>query len=286
MVDKQRNEEWRSIITVESKMYKSERSEEMENLFNNIDALYHRIHQDQQLPLYMILLTDDLNRAHAEVRPDSADSILSSNAQSDFNGRMVPPRDRKGKFSILINTEKVNEYTEKNTFEYIGTFAHEMTHAVDYYQMAALEQLNSYDQLERTGLYTTFQLWSEFHARREGYKFLNTFREMADGVVERDKHIEWIKTKEGPFQWNYYRKMYVAGDAQLKLYITMQFLGRYSVWNEWYPESFNGWTIKKDSGSSMWLVRIFEFLMEHKTLESIYPCWDEFREILQENWEL
>ena len=258
----------------------------METLFENIDSLFHTLHPDEQYPPYDIILTDDLNQAHAELQPEYAEEILRKNEQTDFNGRMVPPLRQDGVFCILINTDKVNQYLAENTNEYIGTLAHELTHTSDYYKMALKENIDSYDTLKTIGKYTPFQMWSEFHARREGYTFLLAFTELANGTADKDFHLNWIQTKEAPFQWDYYRRMCAVGDSWMKLYLTMQFLGRYTVWNEQFPDSFNSWTIKKDSGGAMWMVRLFEFLREHKTLEEIYPYWEEFREVLQENWDI
>ena len=49
---------------------------------------------------------------------------------------------------------------------WVGTLAHEYTHALDFYKMAKLEALDSYAPLEDPDRYFLFQQWTEYHARR------------------------------------------------------------------------------------------------------------------------
>lgn len=145
--------------------------------------------------------------------------------------------------------------------------------------------MEQYDALEKDK-YFLFQQWTEFHARREGYKFLGQYFKLTKQMPTRADREKWIHETEAPAQWSLFREEFRTETVRNQIYLTMQFLGRYSVWNEDYPERFNGWTIRKESGGAMWMVRLFEFLIEHKTLDTMYSYWNDFREVLQENWDL
>ena len=123
---------------------------QLQVLINTLFYMYHSTFPEaMQIPV-SVSFTDNLNRTHAELRPDRADLILKEGIQSDYNGRMVVPESLDDPIHILLNTRKVEEYTNDGSMTWIGTIGHEYTHAIDFYQMARLEELDSYSPLEET----------------------------------------------------------------------------------------------------------------------------------------
>ena len=78
---------------------------------------------------------------------------------------------------------------------WLGTIAHELTHAIDYYQMARKEKLDCYGPLLKTASYLMFQLWSEYHAKRLGYGFMRRLLNMDINLAE-DEANKYARAKE------------------------------------------------------------------------------------------
>ena len=61
----------------------------LQELIDTIFGLYYvTFPMADRLPV-SITFTDDLNKSHAELRPDLIEHLKRDNPQSDFNGRMV-----------------------------------------------------------------------------------------------------------------------------------------------------------------------------------------------------
>lgn len=258
-----------------------------DNLFNPLIELYYALNQTMERVPVNIILTDNLNRTHCELRPEYKDKLITeSNAlNNDYNGRMVVPHSTDETISILINTEKMKQYTDDGSLTWVGTFSHELTHAIDYYQMARREALTYYDPLEESASYHMFQLWSEYHARKLGYRLLREFHEGVGNLGDKQQQIKYITETEWPFhQNNHYRDYHSGIDGNQQMYITMQLLGRYSVWCDLFPNTFNEKTLSTDFYHTPWMGHLFSFLRKHESLDIIYSVFDEFRSVLAENW--
>ena len=72
-----------------------------------------------------------------------------------------------------------------------------MTHAIDYYQMARREALTYYDPLEESASYHMFQLWSEYHARKLGYRLLREFHEGVGNLSDKQQQINILQKRSG-----------------------------------------------------------------------------------------
>ena len=240
----------------------------------------------QQIPVKLIL-TDDLNGTHCELRPEYKARLIGTNAESrnDDNGRMVVPHEISDTISILINTEKIKQYTEDGSLTWIGTVSHELTHAIDYYQMARRESLAYYDSLEDSSLFGMFQMWSEYHARKLGYSFLREYHSRTEGVIDEKQQINHIMVYEWPVhKKNHFQDYHSGIDAFQQIYITMQLLGRYSVWCDLFPDEFNEQILSSEFYHTPWMGNLFSFLRKHESFEAIYPVFDGLRQVLAENW--
>ena len=256
------------------------------NLFDVLTRLYFQLYPEAEQIPFQVRLTNNLNRTHGELRPDWADELKENDRENDFNGRMVVPNSVNEPINILLNTKKIKEYTDDRSMTWVGTFAHELTHAIDFYQMARKEKLKSYKPLEASNDYYMFQQWTEYNARKKGYFFLRKYFETIGQMPSSTEQINHIQNKEWPFQLTRYCEEYQINnnDGKYQIYITMQLLGRYSVWCDLFPDVFNKQSLSSSFQESGWMIHLFTFLREHETLDAVYTCFDEMKEILMENW--
>lgn len=232
------------------------------------------------------VFTDSLSRSHFEIRPDMEEELTKQGILGDdtSNGRMVLPRRVGDTIFILLNSNKVIEYSKDGSMTWIGTFAHELTHAIDYYQMSIMENMDIYDALLRTEHYLMFQLWSEFHARKTGYSFLRNF--LSKDIGNEDEQVNHILNYEWPHQLERHFRLYHAtNDGNKQMDDTMQLLGRFSVWCDLFPEVFNETMLNDMFRDNIWMKHLLDFLRQCPSLDKAYSRFDEMRRILKENWE-
>lgn len=264
------------------------KNSDFNNLIYTLIELYYKLNTDAiRVPLN-IVLTDNLNNSHKDIRSDMIEELSETlNESSNLaNGRTVVPHSLNDPINILLNVNRVLEYTKDGSMTWIGTIAHELTHAVDFYQMARKDNLDSYDPLNRIPDYQLFSLWSEYHARKKGYAFLRNLSNV-NGIIGSDKEqIDFILSSEWPFhKENHYNDYHRPGILQYdQINTTMQLLGRYSVWCDLFPSYFNLEALREDFIGTTWMVNLFEFLYSHETLDEIFPCFDEFKAIIKQNW--
>ena len=248
---------------------------------------YYNLYPEASQINFEIILTDDLCKKHLELRPDLKDALLAEGIENenDYNGRTVCPKYVGDTISILVNSHKYKEYTDDKSYTWIGTIAHELTHAVDFSVMASKENLNTYDPLIKREKYLMFQLWTEYHARRVGYSFLRYELKVDTDNNSKEERINHIMKKEMPFHMNHFYNDYHSGiDGNKQLYLTMQMAGRFSVWCDLFPDIFNDIFLKDTFSQCLWLYNILVFLRNHESLDSVYDCFDEMRLILKDNW--
>lgn len=264
---------------------------EFKTIINSLMESYYKKYPNMEKIPATIICTENLSQTHCELRMDLRERLknyVNQNDNNSSNGRIVLPFSLDEPIYILLNTKKMIQYTEDKTFTWIGTLAHELTHAIDYYQMARKENLSSYDPLQEIKLYEMFQLWSEYHARKLGYGFLRHFFLEAGEIVNPESDIQYIKETEWPYHLNNHYNEYhdPLTNGNYQRYITMQLLGRYSVWCDIYPESFNFEYISETFCGDTWIVDLFRFLYNHETLDKVYPCFEEMHRVFEENWPM
>lgn len=93
--------------------------------------------------------------------------MKSGTVLNNTNGTVIlaPSRD---KTTLVVLSKKV--LPQKDPDEVRGTVIHELTHAHDFYDYADFLQISDYNELFDSQYYNAFFLWTEFHARRNGYK--------------------------------------------------------------------------------------------------------------------
>lgn len=129
-------------------------------------------------------------------------------------------------------------------------------------------------------------LWSEFHARRMGYSYLRRFSVMLQqGQVSDNEYIEHIKTTECPSQlkWLIDGLIKYQNQPYHYIYSIMQFLGRYSVWQDTYSLDFNEKTLPYEliEAFDHRIIDVYCFLYKHKGFDEIKDTLDELEVFLE-----
>ncbi len=255
---------------------------------NILKKLYDRLFAESENIPYLVKFSDDLNKTHKEIRPDLIKDIEENNKDNNENGRIVLPHLVDEPIIILLNELRIKENLNEKSIAWYETFAHELTHVIDYCQMARMEKLSNYSQLEVFGKYSMFQLWSEYNARKKGYYFLSSILTEERSFSNTNDRVDYILESEWPFYLKQYYKDYFTsnGDGMNQIYHTMQFLGRYSVWCDLYPDTFHYSMFSSYFKSEKWIIHLFLFLREHELLSSVYQDFDEMDIIIREHWEI
>ena len=252
-----------------------------------VDIFYREYPEIERVP-FDITLTDDLDETSYKLRPDLRERFAAQGKGSDgdSNGRMVPPCNLDEKLHVLINTGSIQKYTEDGSMTWVGTIAHELTHAADFYQMARLEGLDNYDPLQEISRYELFQYWTEYHARKLGYSFLRKFLAVDADDNDKDAAVDYISKVEWPHHMDdHFDTYHECADRHQQIIITMHLLGRYSVWCDLFPETFNEEKLSVDFYHAPWMYHLFSFMRQHETLDAIYWDFPAMRRTLRENWE-
>ncbi len=201
------------------------------------------------------IICDALEARFFALRPDLKGIVTGDLNQ--FNGTMVHPQKKNGTFTLLINQKYVDKTEANGTRSWLGTFAHEATHIVDYRAYLGLSGAADYDEIRYSGRHEMFFYWTEFHARKNGYYFW----QKQTGVEYDDMRLKVITVQEYPFQKNELLKQLNASPSEQKrMYYLCQFLGRLSVWEDAYPDFFAAEkvnTILENFGSSV--VELYRF---------------------------
>ncbi|MEX1307443.1 MAG: hypothetical protein AB1Z19_02865 [Eubacteriales bacterium] len=185
------------------------------------------------------IICDDLQTYFFALRPDLKGRVTGD--LNKFNGTIVHPKSNQGNFTLLINKDYYDKTTAKGTNEWMGTFAHEATHIVDYKAYLGLSGAADYDEIRYSGKYNMFFFWTEFHARKNGYYFW----QKQTGVEYNEVRLQVIKAQEYPFQKKYLLEKYKSTDDEQKLmYYLCQFMGRLAVWEAAFPNFFDSARIK------------------------------------------
>lgn len=93
--------------------------------------------------------------------------IKKGKSLNEMNGTVIlAPTKEKSTLVIL----SMYAMTNRSIDEIRGTLIHELTHAHDYYDFIQFFEFNCNEDIFYSELYETFFFWTEFHARKNGYK--------------------------------------------------------------------------------------------------------------------
>lgn len=236
-----------------------------------------------------IILAEKIANIYKQKRPDlfkGEHPIYSEDVERN-RAIAIPPKTIDGKFTIVINQDYFWESAKTQDWQWVGTLTHEMTHVCDYINYVKMNDLDNYDVAQRELVHRPFVLWTEFHARATGYFFIRKFifgekyndksdKEQTDNILQR----------ELPFQINWFSQQYEAanGNADIQLYETMQFMGRYSIWEKLFPNVFNKRVRQHVFGSNPWMLDMYEFLITHQDIENANENFDKMLDIIKTNF--
>lgn len=73
-------------------------------------------------------------------------------------------------------------------------------------------------------------------------------------------------------------------DVDRQMYVIVHFLGRIAVWQYLYPDAFNSDFICELTNSNPWMKDLYDIFVEYKSLDEIYPHFDEVEEIIMNHY--
>lgn len=236
-----------------------------------------------------IILAEKIANIYIQKRPDLFEGEHPIHSEDVERNRAltIPPKTIDGKFTIVINQDYFWESAKNQDWQWVGTLTHEMTHVCDYINYVKMNDLDNYNVAQRELVHRPFVLWTEFHARATGYFFMRKFifGEKNNDMSDKSQ-IDNILQKELPFQINWFSQQYQAanGNADIQLYETMQFMGRYSIWEKLFPNVFNKRVRQHVFGSNPWMLEMYEFLINHQDIENANEDFDKMLDIIKTNF--
>ncbi|MCI6242357.1 MAG: hypothetical protein MR646_03510 [Agathobacter sp.] len=236
-----------------------------------------------------IMFSSRISDAVMKIRPDYLDGEIRTRPEEidKYRGMIIPPREREGKFTIVISYYYLLDSCQRDDFQWVGTLVHEMTHVQDYVEYADMHDMKSYDKIQRRIEHRPFALWTEFNAKAKGYFFMSKYQYSESYTDIYDKtHTDFILQKELPFQIKAFNKSCSAAEGNMdeQLYSTMQFLGRYSVWENLFPNIFDKNMREKVMEGNKQMYNLYLFLIEHQKLEDADKEWDKMMEAIGGNY--
>lgn len=155
----------------------------------------------------------------------------------DYNGATLVPHTTNEPIMIFLSKERALN-AKNNNYEIICTLFHELTHAADFHNYYSKYCGGNYDSgVDRDSQYG-FLNWTEFHAKRISYleycKIIN-----GDKITSKES-LENILNVELPKKNNELDEYLINNECDLEdiIYNLMFYLGRYSVWEDWFPSEF------------------------------------------------
>jgi len=219
-----------------------------------------------------IQATKCIRTSYKNLRPDLVAAIeADAEAYDNLVGLTVLPHAVDKPIDVLIDANYIS-----NDNAWLGTIAHELTHAGHYYQLAMKESLDCYDPLilvTQWSKHWLFQMWSEFHARKNGDTFIQCL--LKEGGTAPVLNADWQSDIEE------YQKEYATSNTLHKIciYEMMLFLGSISARCDFFPEILDSDTLKKLFSANPRLKRVLTFSQQYDTLETVYPRLDELKQI-------
>lgn len=208
----------------------------LEEQLNLITQYFYEEHEYDPITIELVI-TGDIYSKRLELAIDEMDKIavLKNKAFIEtLNGTVVLPKSFDASPTIILNEDAI-----KDDLAYLETIVHEMTHLFDYRDLAKHIGASTYTELQGYEYQAAFYYWTEFHARRCGYQFYGKLLWQDD--YKSQERLVHVRDTESQFQMNYLVKMlgqYVNDGVQY-MYSFMQYMGRYSVWQDLFPSTFN-----------------------------------------------
>lgn len=186
---------------------------------NNI-KIYTRIVES----IYEAILKFDLTESEIEQVEKSKQYL------DNQTGHILCPNKNRDNFVILINE---NRYDKESL--YIQTLFHELTHVIDYYRFVQKYCDGNYDEIDMQSEQSIFLYWTEYNAKKVGYKlYMQYMFENCEFGINDCKIAEYMKTIELEKENNniIQNLRYYNNDLFMQKYFVMHYLAIYSVWED------------------------------------------------------
>lgn len=196
---------------------------EVVNSFCNIHSLNEQIQLE-------ITLVDNLEVLNEYVTGEMTERYVTSFLEQGSipNGTVIFKNVNEKIYIFILSS--VFRY---NNATWVGTIHHEMTHANDMYEFCIQNGLDSYERMLENEYYNAFIMWSEYHARKNGFMLVRACSYSFNNQEEEREHIEeeleMIRNKI----IEEYRGVFSTWSD---LNALMQHLGRIAVFHELFPE--------------------------------------------------
>lgn len=253
----------------------------LENAFLKILKDYCDFYGEDPIS-FKLNIVGDLFEEYKKIRPDLANSNrINIDEINDNNGITIPPRD-DGDFTILLSQAYLMEEIEKNSVNWIGTVAHEITHVYDFHRFKAISDF-SYDDMLDYDKNMLFINWTEFNAKVKGYLYLR--KTVFEDIYDR-RQVEYIMQTELPYMIKYmYEKYSKTTNANRQLYVVSHFLAHLYVWQYLFPIDFSENVLEKIFFDNDWLRELYYFFSDNRKLEDAINNTEQFKEILRMNFK-
>ena len=129
-----------------------------------------------------------------------------------MNGTVIVSEYVGEHFHVLID----KAYMESDTYSWVGTLCHELTHIYDNIDIANDSGSLRYRDYGLSRYSTMFELWTEFHARARGHYCLRNYS--YKGEISNSEVVSYNFTKELPTQFNNFVTLYQSNKDKDTLY--------------------------------------------------------------------
>ena len=237
---------------------------------------------DQEPISFKLNIANDLLEEYKKIRPDLASlNRINIHEINDNNGITIPPKG-DGDFTIVLSQKYLTEEIEKNSVNWVGTIAHEITHVYDFCKFKAISDF-SYDDMLDYEKNMMFINWTEFNAKVKGYLYLR--KNVFEDIYDRNQ-VEYIMQTELPYMINYMTEEYSKTDnANRQLYVVSHFLAHLYVWRYLFPNDFSANVLEQIFSDNDWLKELYYFFSENRELEEAIKNTEQFKDILRMNFK-
>lgn len=202
------------------------------------------------------IFTDDLSAEYKKYNKKYERSQHFT--ENDYNGLVIPPKNIKEPFNILINKKELDNF-EKD-YMLFCTVYHELTHAVDFYKYCKLFFNCNYDEMLKSDDYYAFFIWAEFNAKKKSYTFYRNYLPIVFGNKEDLINIEVPKKN---------KELEDILDSTMHrldfIYTITHYLARYMVWEDLFYDDFKKFKYVPDKLKKIMGSNLKEFYMFFKT---------------------
>lgn len=219
--------------------------------------------QNCMLMPYEILVTDCIYDKSIELcgsEKQKKDFMEEKEWVKQLNGTVVLGKTLQDTIYVLIDA-KTFEY---DNYTWRGTVFHELTHACDFYEFGKHFKYSMVDDMYKDEYFPSLKLWSEFHARKNGFKCIWKF------IYNNITYTEKIRLARQNFEL-WIDELQKNFDS----YQLMQYLGRFSVINELFPNIF------QKPCEEQCINKLFRFLQDNKDFDGIKNRFGELVEYLK-----